>query len=118
MWLAMPAGMIGLLVARWLWRKSLTMHRAQGLMSASVLVVGDREHLTGLIRALNSAPEAGHRVVTACCSDAKHGYIGTVPVLGDESEAAEVAQRIGANTVACTSSARFDAGSPAPRLGP
>ena len=108
--MAMPAGMIGLLVARWLWRKWLTMHRAQGLMSASVLVVGDREHLTGLIRALKSVPEAGYRVVAACCGDAEHGYIGRVPVLGDESEAAEVAQRIGANTVACTSSARFDSG--------
>jgi exopolysaccharide biosynthesis polyprenyl glycosylphosphotransferase len=108
--MAMPAGMIGLLVARWLWRKWLTMHRAQGLMSGSVLVVGDREHLTGLIRALNSVPEAGYRVVAACCGDAEHGYIGRVWVLGDESEAAEIAQRIGANTVACTSSPRFDAG--------
>jgi hypothetical protein len=51
-------------------------------MSASVLVVGDREHLTGLIRALNSVPEAGYRVVAASCGDAEHGYIGTVPVLG------------------------------------
>jgi hypothetical protein len=31
--MAMPAGMIGLLMARWLWRKWLTMHRAQGLLS-------------------------------------------------------------------------------------
>jgi exopolysaccharide biosynthesis polyprenyl glycosylphosphotransferase len=108
--MAMPAGMIGLLVARWLWRKWLTMHRAQGLLSDSVLVVGDREHLTGLIRALKSVPEAGYRVVAACCSDAHDGCIGQVPVLGDESEAAEVAQRIGANAVACTSSSRFDAG--------
>jgi exopolysaccharide biosynthesis polyprenyl glycosylphosphotransferase len=108
--MAMPAGMIGLLVARWLWRKWLTMHRAQGLMSGAVLVVGDREHLAGLIRALNSAPEAGYRVVAACCGDAERGYIGQVPVLGDESETAKIAQRIGANTVACTSSARFDAG--------
>jgi exopolysaccharide biosynthesis polyprenyl glycosylphosphotransferase len=108
--MAMPTGMIGLLVAPWLWQKSLTMHRAQGLMSGAVLVVGDREHLTGLIRALNSVPEAGYRVVAACCGDAEHGYIGRVPVLGDESEAAEVAQRIGAITVACSSSQRFDAG--------
>jgi len=108
--MAMPAGMIGLLVARWLWRKWLAMHREQGLLSDSVLVVGDREHLTGLIRALNSVPEAGYRVVAACCGDAEDGYIGAVPVLGDESEAAEITQRIGANTVACSSSASFDSG--------
>jgi exopolysaccharide biosynthesis polyprenyl glycosylphosphotransferase len=108
--MAMPAGILDLLLARWLWRKWLAMYREQGLMSDSVLVVGDREHLTGLIRVLNSVPEAGYRVVAACCSDAHDGCIGQVPVLGDESEAAEVAQRIGANTVACTSSARFDGG--------
>src|SRR5450759_511688 len=108
--MAMPAGILDLLLARWLWRKWLAMYREQGLMSDSVLVVGDREHLTGLIRVLNSVPEAGYRVVAACCSDAHDGCIGQVPVLGDESEAAEVAQRIGANTVACTSSAGFDSG--------
>src|ERR1035437_5394728 len=108
--MAMPAGILDLLLARWLWRKWLPMYREQGLMSDSVLVVGDREHLTGLIRVLNSVPEAGYRVVAACCSDAHDGCIGQVPVLGDESEAAEVAQRIGANPVACTSSAGFDSG--------
>lgn len=108
--MAMPAGMIGLLVTRRLWRKWLTLHRTQGLMSSSVLVVGDREHLVGLIRVLDSVPEAGYRVVAACCGDARKGYIGTIPVLGDESEAAEIARRTGVNTVACTSSSSFDAG--------
>jgi len=107
---AMPAGMIGLLLGRWLWRQWLTLHRAKGLMSASVLVVGDHGHLMDLIRALNSAPEAGYHVVAACCSDAVNGYVGQVPVLGDESDAADIARRIGADTVACTSSPRFDAG--------
>ncbi len=108
--LAMPAGMIGLLAGRWLTRRWLTLNRAQGLMSGSVLVVGDRGHLVNLIRALNSAPEAGYRVVAACCGDANQSNIGAVPVLGDESQAAEVAARIGANTVACTSTAQFDDG--------
>jgi exopolysaccharide biosynthesis polyprenyl glycosylphosphotransferase len=108
--LAMPAGMLGLLGGRWFWRKWLTLHRAQGLMSGSVLVVGDRAHLVDLIQALDTAPEAGYRVVAACCSDADRTDIGKVPVLGDESEAADIAARIGANTVACASSARFDNG--------
>src|ERR1035437_9132833 len=108
--MALPAGTVGLLVARRLWRKWLTLHRTHGLMSGSVLVVGDRENLTGLIAALDSVPEAGYRVVAACCGDAAQSRIGRVPVLGDESEAAEVARRIGVQTVACTSSARFDAG--------
>ena len=108
--IALPAGMIGLLVFRWLWRKWLIMHRAKGLMSGSVLVVGDRGHLMNLIRALDSVPEAGYRVVAACCGDADQSHIGSVPVLGDESEAADIARRLGVNTVACTSSSRFDTG--------
>jgi exopolysaccharide biosynthesis polyprenyl glycosylphosphotransferase len=108
--MALPAGMFGLLLSRWIWRKWLTLHRAKGLMSASVLVVGDRAHLTGLIQALSSVPEAGYRVVAACCGDAAHAFIGEVPVLGDETDAADIAQRIGVNTVACTSTAKFDAG--------
>jgi len=86
------------------------MHRVKGLMSASVLVVGDREHLTGLIKALQSVPAAGYHVVAACCGDADESYIGDIPVLGVESDAADIARRIHAKTVACTSSNRFDAG--------
>jgi exopolysaccharide biosynthesis polyprenyl glycosylphosphotransferase len=108
--MALPAGMIGLLVARWLWRKWLTLHRAQGLMSGSVLVVGDREHLVKLIRTLDSVPSAGYRVVAACCGDADQHYIGRIPVVGDESEAAEITGRLGVNTVACTSSRRLGTG--------
>jgi exopolysaccharide biosynthesis polyprenyl glycosylphosphotransferase len=108
--LALPAGMFGLLVSRRLWRRWLTLHRVRGLMSGSVLVAGGRDHLVNLIRAMDSVPAAGYRVVAACCSDADGPYIGRVPVLGDESEAAEIAGRIGVNTVACTSSWRFGAG--------
>src|SRR5665811_2392872 len=79
-------------------------------MLGSVLVVGDREHLVDLIRALDSVPAAGYHVVAACCTDADQGDIGRVPVVGNESEAAEIAGRMGVNTVACTSSSRLGAG--------
>ena len=108
--IALPAGMIGLLLSRWLWRGWLTMHRAQGQMSGSVLVAGAHEHLVNLIHAMDSVPSAGYRVVAACCSDADEPYIGRIPVVGEESEAAEIAARIGVNTVACASSRRFGAG--------
>ena len=68
--------------SRRLWHKWLALHRAQGLMSSSVLVAGDLEHVAGLVQALNSVPEAGHKVVAACSDDADQGYVGSVPVLG------------------------------------
>ena len=108
--IAMPAGIISLLVSRWLWRKWLILHRAQGLMSGSALVIGDDEHLVNLIRALDSVPAAGYRVVAACCNDADQPYIGRVPVVGNESEAAAIAKQIGVCTVICTSSTELGTG--------
>jgi exopolysaccharide biosynthesis polyprenyl glycosylphosphotransferase len=108
--IAMPSGVIGLLATRWLWRRWLRLHRAQGLLSTSVLVVGDRQHLVNLIRSLDSVPDAGYHVVAACCGDAGESYLGRVPVLGDESEAAGIAHRTGATTVICTSSQGLGAG--------
>ncbi len=108
--LALPAGTLGLLASRRLWRRWLTMNRRHGEMAPSVLVVGDREHLAGLISALNSVPAAGYRVVAACCSGDDQRDIGKVPVLGDATQAAEIAARIGVNTVACTSCTSFGAG--------
>lgn len=102
--MAMPAGMVGLLSARWLWRKWLTMHRSHGLLSGSVLVVGRHEHLVNLIRALDSVPSAGYHVVAACCTDSDQTSIGRVPVVGVEEDASEIAGRMGVSTVACTSS--------------
>lgn len=107
--MALPAGVFGLLSFRWLWRQWLTLHRAKGQMSGSVLVVGSHDHLVNLIRVLDSVPAAGYRVVAACCSDADQNYIGRIPVLGCESESAEIAERIGVKTVACTSSPKLGA---------
>jgi exopolysaccharide biosynthesis polyprenyl glycosylphosphotransferase len=107
--MALPAGMIGLLLSRWVWRKWLTLHRKHGRMSGSVLVVGSHEHLVSLIRALDAVPSAGYHVVAACCSDTHQSYIGRIPLLGEESEAAEIAERMGVNTVACTSSSQMGA---------
>ena len=42
--IALPAGTLGLLVTRRLWRKWLTLHRAEGKLSGSVLVAGGHDH--------------------------------------------------------------------------
>jgi len=108
--LALPAGLVGLLVSRSLWRSWLTLHRTHGQMSPAVLVVGDREPLANLISALDSVPSAGYHVVAACCSGADQRDIGQVPVLGEVSRAAEIAARIGVDTVACTTCSSFGSG--------
>jgi len=104
--LAFPAGTIALLLARRLWRVWLVNHRTQGRLARSVLVVGDRAHLGGLVRAFQSTPGAGYRVVAACCGDGPAEEIGDIPVVGGELDAARIAASLGVDTVACTSSWR------------
>jgi exopolysaccharide biosynthesis polyprenyl glycosylphosphotransferase len=71
-----------------------------------MIVVGDRGHLAGLIAALRDVPEAGYTVVGACCSDGTDPIAG-VPIVGTEHQAAQVAERLGVDVVACSGSWRL-----------
>ena len=103
---ALPFGLAGLFLARWIWRRWLGAQRAEGRLCDAMIVVGDRGHLAGLIAALRDVPEAGFTIVGACCSDGTDPIAG-VPVLGTEHQAAQVAERVGADVVACSGSRRL-----------
>jgi len=104
--MALPFGLMGLILSRWVWRRWLGLHRARGGYCDSMLVVGDRDHLENMVAALNTVPEAGYRVIGACCLDGTDP-IGTVPVVGSEHDAAGIAERLGADIVACSGSWRL-----------
>ena len=103
---ALPFGLAGLFLARWIWRRWLGAQRAEGRLCDAMIVVGDRGHLAGLIAALRDVPEAGFTIVGACCSDGTDPIAG-VPVLGTEHQAAQLAERVGADVVACSGSWRL-----------
>ena len=103
---ALPFGLTGLFLARWIWRRWLGAQRAEGRLCDAMIVVGDRGHLAGLIAALRDVPEAGYTVVGACCSDGTDPVAG-VPIVGTEHQAAEVAARLGVDVVACSGSWRL-----------
>ncbi len=105
---ALPFGLAGLFLARWIWRRWLGAQRAEGRLCDTMVVVGDRGHLAGLIAALRNVPEAGYTIVGACCADSTEPIAG-VPVLGTEHQAAQVAERLGADVVACSGSWRLGA---------
>jgi exopolysaccharide biosynthesis polyprenyl glycosylphosphotransferase len=105
---ALPFGLTGLFLARWIWRRWLGGQRAEGRLCDTMIVVGDRGHLAGLIGALRSVPEAGFTIVGACCSDGTTPIAG-VPIVGTEHQAAQVAERLGADVVACSGSWRLGA---------
>ena len=103
---ALPFGLAGLFIARWIWRKWLGVQRADGRLCDAMIVVGDRGHLAGLVAALRDVPEAGYTVVAACCSDGTDPIAG-VPVVGSEHQAAQIAERLGVDVVACSGSWRL-----------
>src|SRR5436190_1150542 len=82
---AQPVGLTGLFLARWIWRRWLGAQRAEGRLCDTMIVVGDRGHLAGLIGALRDVPEAGFTVVGACCSDGTTPIAG-VPIVGTEHQ--------------------------------
>ncbi|WAH95903.1 sugar transferase [Arthrobacter sp. MMS18-M83] len=58
--LAFPAGVIGLLVARWLLRQHLSLDRKNGRSTSRVLIIGSPHSAVHLVRSLRSQPAAGY----------------------------------------------------------
>lgn len=111
---ALPLGIVGLLVNRIFWRSWLRKKRLCGSHQTAVLAVGDREAVTHMMEELSCDPTDGYRIVGACIP----GYgpavgealcIGgySVPVLGGESAVLEAISAVGADTVAVAGTEHF-----------
>ncbi len=109
---AFPLGTLLVLGGRWTARRWLVAQRRQGHMSDRVLLVGDREHVAGLVEALRRTPDAGYDVIGACVEDAAgdtgDGEVpGTdtgVPVLGHHRDVLVRALDLRADVIAVCSS--------------
>lgn len=86
--LAFPAGVLGLMVARWLVRQHLSFERKQGKSSSRVLIIGGPHSAAHLIRSLQSEPEAGYLPIAAHLPGAKGEFMTglTLPVTGVEAD--------------------------------
>lgn len=63
--LAFPAGLLGLLVGRWLVRQHLSIERKYGKSSSKVLIIGGPYSAAHLATSLRSVPSAGYTPVAA-----------------------------------------------------
>ena len=63
--LAFPAGVMGLLVSRWLLRQHLALERKRGKSTSRVLIIGGPHSSEHLVQSLLSAPAAGYLPVAA-----------------------------------------------------
>ena len=105
--LALPVGVLFLLMSRWIWRQWLTSQRQSGRFSSTVLLVGSADSVGHVAEVLRRQVEAGYRVVGACLP-VGHGLQmlkGTaVPVLGTFDDLLAALKISGADTVVITSS--------------
>jgi exopolysaccharide biosynthesis polyprenyl glycosylphosphotransferase len=104
---ALPLGVVGLLLTRWLWRRWLAKQRSDGRFISTVLVVGSHKAAAAMGQEFERVQAAGYRVVGVCVPGWGTGKGDTlnvdghaVPVLGDESAVIEALQVTGANIVA------------------
>ena len=104
--IALPVGILMLVLERWLWRQWLVARRSTGDYSARVLLVGSEQSVAQIARELERSPSAGYRVVGACVpTGVVAGKIeGTdIPIMGNVNAVERAIAATAADTVAITS---------------
>jgi len=110
---ALPVGTIGLLLARWLWRRDVVRQRTIGEAQTPLIMIGDRAAVSELISDLLQQSDQTYRFVGV----GLYGDVGIdeyldvggqrIPILGDETSALDAVARYGAQTVAITGTERY-----------
>lgn len=100
---ALPLGLLALLVARWSWRRWLAAQRRDGRYVSRTIVVGRRADVEHVIETLSRDGQLGFDVVgTALDGDAIPELVVSArryPTLGTSATAARVAREAGADTI-------------------
>jgi exopolysaccharide biosynthesis polyprenyl glycosylphosphotransferase len=110
---ALPVGTIGLLIARWLWRKQTIRRRKHGDWQTPLMVLGDRASVSALVADLLHNSDHVFNVVGVGlyghATNEDHLEVDGVriPILGDETKALESVKECGAHTVALTGTEHF-----------
>ena len=104
---ALPLGLLSLLVTRWLWRTWLVKHRSEGRFVSTVVMVGSHSAAAAMAEEFERVRGAGYRVAGVCVPGWGTGKGHSVnvdghpvPVLGDETAVIDALKATGANVVA------------------
>jgi exopolysaccharide biosynthesis polyprenyl glycosylphosphotransferase len=105
---ALPVGVLGLLLGRNVCRRFLASQRRRGRCLISVLAVGDPRAVRSLVVSLSRERWYGYSVIGVCLTGRTTGGtidipgVGTLPVLGDEGDVEDAIAKTNADTVALT----------------
>ncbi|MHC6229956.1 sugar transferase [Arthrobacter sp. MMS24-T111] len=95
---ALPVGLIGLLISRWLLRQHLTLDRNRGRSMSTLLLLGGPSAITHLASSLQRSKHAGYVPIAAYApsnsSDLHSNSISGLPVLGCSPDAASILSAI------------------------
>ena len=102
---ALPFGLILLLLSRWSWRQWLLVRRQRGRMTHDAIVVGTHEAVEHLAEVIGRNAAFGYRLTGACITTPNPpGHIAGVPVLGGVDGLTERMISYEANALIVTSS--------------
>ena len=111
---ALPVGVMGLLLSRWRWRDHVRRQRCKGGYQTAVLAVGDRDAVANLATELTNNPNNGYAVVGVGIPGygAPMGESLTingqqVPIVGGEGHVLQAVRSCGADTVAIAGTEHF-----------
>lgn len=105
---ALPLGLLALMLSRSLCRRVLARRRRQGKCLQTVLAVGDPRAVRSLVQSLSRGWWYGYSVVGVCLTGRSSGGtlevpgVGALPVLGDEGKVHDAILKTNADTVALT----------------
>lgn len=107
--IALPLGMLGLLLERRLWRGWVAARRARGEFRTAMLVVGSPQAARAMVAAFSRDGNSGYRVIGICTRDEEalaERVIDVdgreIPVVASDHEVIDAVRRTGADTVAIT----------------
>ncbi len=113
---ALPAGVLGLVLSRWIWREYVAHKRVKGGFGTAVLGLGGRDAVANLTNELTDDPKNGYHVVGVCITgygapQGEHFLIKDqeIPIAGGVAYALQAIRDCGADTVAIAGTGDFGA---------
>ncbi|MEC3918642.1 sugar transferase [Nocardia sp. CDC160] len=107
--IALPLGMIGLMVERRLWRYWVATRRARGEYRTAMLVVGSPESARAMVAAFSRDCDSGYQVIGVCTredGDLAERVLEVggreIPIVANDHDVIDAVRRTGADTVAVT----------------
>ena len=111
---ALPAGILGLVLSRFIWRSLLARGRVGGRYQTAVLAIGERAAVENLVNELTDDPRNGYQVVGVGMTGygpprGEHLVVNgrEIPIIGGETQALQEIRTCGADTVAIAGTEHF-----------